>query len=198
MRGKLGTVCMLLGAAMIAAALLLFVSNRYEERAADDSAAQICVQLKAALGGGDSAASKTLPDPYDTEMTVKEIDGYGYIGYLSIPSAGLELPVMSTWDYERLKHAPCRYSGSAKTDDLVICAHNYDRHFGVLKKLAPGDEIGFTDMDGVFRRYSVCAVETLAPGDVDRMENSGYALTLFTCTYGGASRVTVRCDESAN
>jgi sortase A len=40
----------------------------------------------------------------------------------------------------------------------------------------------------------VAEVETLEPTAVEEMTNSGYALTLFTCTYGGQSRVTVRCD----
>ncbi len=48
----------------------------------------------------------TLPDPYDPEMTVVEIDGYGYVGVLTIPALELELPVMSEWDAARLKIAP--------------------------------------------------------------------------------------------
>jgi hypothetical protein len=28
------------------------------------------------------------------------------------------------------------------------------------------------------------------------MSASGYDLTLFTCTYGGAARIAVRCDRS--
>ena len=70
----------------------------------------------------------TLPDPYDPEMTVVEIDGYGYVGVLTIPTLELELPVMSEWDAARLKIAPCRYSGSTKTRDLVIAGHNYTTH----------------------------------------------------------------------
>lgn len=53
---------------------------------------------------------------------------------------------MSQWDYERLKIAPCRYEGSTKSDDLVLLAHNYGKHFGTLKNLVPGDEVFFTDM----------------------------------------------------
>ena len=123
-----------------------------------------------------------------------EIDGYAYIGYISIPSLGLELPVMSSWSYPQLKIAPCRYYGSVKTRDLVIAAHNYSRHFGNIKNLSAGDQVYFIDVEGVISSYEVAEVDTLNPTDVENMTSSGYALTLFTCTYGGQSRVTVRCN----
>lgn len=75
-------------------------------------------------------------DPYATEMTEVEIDGYYYIGYISIPALGMELPVMSDWSYPQLNISPCRYAGSTKTDDLVIAGHNYTRHFGGIKNLS--------------------------------------------------------------
>jgi len=136
-----------------------------------------------------------VPDPYDPTMTVVEIDGYGYIGCLYIPSLGLELPVMSELDTQRLYVAPCRYTGSTKTDDLVIAAHNYTRHFGKLSWLGLGDEVLFVDMDGVTIAYEVVDMQILGPYDVAQMTSGEYDLTLFTCTYGGASRVTVRCDR---
>ena len=98
----------------------------------------------------------------DMEMPTKEIDGETYIGVVEIPSLELSLPVMSDWSYPQLKKAPCRYVGSVYSHDVVICGHNYDRHFGRLKELVPGDEVRFTDMDGNVFRYSVCAVEQLA------------------------------------
>lgn len=133
-------------------------------------------------------------DPYDTEMTVVHIDGNDYVGYVSIPELGVELPVMSQWSYPRLRKAPCRYSGSTKTDDLVILAHNYARHFGGLKELSPGDEVIFTDMNGIVSRYAVVEVDTVSAYSVDEVTSGEYDLTLFTCTYGGKSRVVAFCD----
>ena len=125
-----------------------------------------------------------------------EIDGEVYIGTLDIPALELSLPVMSEWSYPKLKLAPCRYKGSAYRNDLIICAHNYNSHFGRLKELEPGDEIVFTDADGNAFFYSVVTTETLAPTAIDEMESSGWDLTLFTCTIGGAKRVTVRCKQN--
>lgn len=189
---------MVLGAVLVLAALSLFLWNQRENNEAGTSAEKILPQVIEQIetpGAGQEVEEPSYPDPYDPTMTEVEIDGYAYVGYLSIPALELELPVMSEWDYTRLKIAPCRYAGSTKTDDLVICAHNYTRHFGPIRNLTPGDTVTFTDMDGVVWQYEVVAVDILAPTDVEDMTAGDYDLTLFTCTYGGASRVTVRCER---
>lgn len=131
-------------------------------------------------------------------MTEVEIDGYAYVGYLSIPAINLEVPVMGEWDYTRLKIAPCRYAGSAGTGNLVICAHNYTRHFGPIRNLVSGDLVYFTDMDGVIWKYEVVLADLLSSAEVEDMTAGDYDLTLFTCTYSGQSRVTMRCKRMDN
>lgn len=187
---KIGTACMILGAALVLAALSLFLWNQWENYRAGASVEAILPQLEASV----EEKQEELSGPYNTEMTEVEIDGYWYIGYLSIPSLDLQLPVMSDWSYPQLKIAPCRYSGSTKSGNLVIAGHNYARHFSPIKRLTAGDEVYFTDMDGVVTAYQVAEVDTLSPTAVEEMTDSGYPLTLFTCSYGGQSRVTVRCD----
>lgn len=200
MRSKLGTVCMGLGAVLVLAALSLFLWNQRENRMAQASVEeilpQILEQIDLANLPTDPGEEPTYPDPYDPTMRTVEIDGYDYVGYLDMPSIKLRLPVMSQWDYTRLKIAPCRYSGSTKTDNLVICGHNYTGHFGPVQKLVPGDKVYFTDMDGKVWRYTVETVEILPPTDVEEMTAGEYDLTLFTCTYGGQSRATVRCSHT--
>lgn len=187
---------MVLGTALVLAALSLFIWNRNEEMRAGQAAEQILPRLTEQIEDNTAEGNVSpLPDPYDPAMPETEIDGYAYIGYLSIPALQVELPVMSQWDYARLKIAPCRYAGSTKTDDLVICAHNYAWHFGRIGELAVGDEVYFTDVDGIVSRYTVTALETLLPTAVDEMAGGNGDLTLFTCTYGGKKRVTVRCDR---
>lgn len=188
---------MIVGTVLILAALALFVWNQWESRQARLASQRSLEQMLEYLqDAGDS--DPALLDPYDTEMTEVEIDGYAYIGFLSIPSIGLELPVMSEWDYDRLKIAVCRYTGSTKTDDLVIAGHNYNTgHFGALKNLSAGDKVYFTDMDGVVSTYEVAELEVLQPSDVEEMTAGEYDLTLFTCTYTVQSRLAVRCERTA-
>lgn len=195
MRNKLGTICMILGTVLILAALSLFLWNRREAEMAGEAASDILPQVVEQIAE-TAAEAPAPPDPFDPTMTEAEIDGYMYIGYLSIPALGLELPVMSEWDYNRLNIAPCRYSGSTKTDDLVIAAHNFAQHFGGLSGLTGGEQVIFVDMDNVVSTYTVVAVEILAPTAVEEMTNGEYDLSLYTCTYGGRSRVTVRCDRT--
>lgn len=145
----------------------------------------------------DSLLEQIVPhrddDPFNEKMKVVDIDGYGCIGYLSVPALELELPVLSTYDYNRLKLAPCRHYGSAKSHNLVIAAHNYKHHFGYLGNLTAGDLITFTDMDDTVYRYRVTAIEVLPPTAVDQVKDSGDALILYTCNYSGTKRIVVRC-----
>ena len=187
---------MILGTVLILAALSLFLWNRREAEQAGEASESILPQVVEHIAE-TAAEDPAPPDPLDPTMTEAEIDGYMYIGYLSIPTLGLELPVMSEWDYTRLNIAPCRYSGSTKTDDLVIAAHNFAQHFGGLSGLSGGEEVYFVDMDNVVSSYTVVAVEILPPTAVEEMTNGEYDLSLYTCTYGGRSRVTVRCDRTA-
>lgn len=130
----------------------------------------------------------------DMEMPVSRYNGQDYIGILEIPAIDLKISVISEWTYPRLRLAPCRYSGSAYTNDLVISAHNYASHFGRLKELYEGAAVIFTDVDGNVFNYRVGLQETLKPRDVEYMKESDWDLTLFTCTPGGSYRATLRCE----
>lgn len=205
MRRILGTLCVILGAGLLLAAALLAGHNTTEDRSAGQASQQALIHIQEQIQAiEETAPQQTDPyadhiDAFDEEakeMTVREIDGYEYIGYLSIPAFELELPVMSEWDYPRLRVAPCRQYGSTKTDDLVIAAHNYASHFGYLSKLEAGDLLTFTDMDSETIVYEVKAVDILAPTAVSTVRDSDFDLVLYTCTYGGENRVAVFCDRA--
>ena len=132
------------------------------------------------------------------EMPVIEINGQRYIGQLEIPKLGLTLPIMDSWSYPKLRIAPCRYQGSAYKNDLIIAGHNYQRHFGQLKTLVSGDQMIFMDVEGHLFVYEVTEMEVLDPTAVEAMQSGDWDLTLFTCTYGGQSRVTLRCKKIVN
>ena len=130
------------------------------------------------------------------DMPVERIDGIEYVGILQLPALSLELPIASQWSYPVLRKAPARYSGSAYTQDLVICGHNYTSHFGNLSALEPGDPVVFVDMDGNVFQYQVAEQELLNAEDVEAMQEGDWALTLFTCTIGGKNRIVIRCDPA--
>lgn len=198
---KAGILLTTVGAVLIISALLLFFYNRYEDYSAGREAEILLEDIVSAIEATDEAAAPTETEEMtEEEMLLAalpeiEIDGYAYVGYVSIPALELELPVMSEWDYARLKIAPCRQFGSSRTDDLVIAAHNYTKHFGKLTIVEVGTDVFFTDMDGIENHYTVQRVSTLAPEDVDAVLNSGYDLVLYTCTLGGATRVVAFCER---
>lgn len=214
MKRIIGTFFMVLGVLLLVGAAALYGYNRHEQTQAAESAEALMPQVVDAILKNQEAAAtepeETTPletydpdsdvvilptEPEIPEMTVTEIDGYGYIGFVSFPTLGSELPVMADWSYDQLKIAPCRYTGSVFTDDLVLMAHNYWRHFGQINDLRVGDTVTFTDMDGITTYYEVVAVDVLNPTAIEEMTAGEFDLTLFTCTYGGRSRVTVRCDR---
>ena len=210
-RKQEGLLLITIGLLLIAAALFLVSYNLYDELRAEQSARQAVTQLDAYLpaeaapeastnSAGDqeplvSDERTVIPDYVlspNMEMPVETINGIDFIGVLRIPALELELPIISEWNYPNLKTAPCRYSGSAYLNNLIICGHNYTSHFGTLKNLWEGDIATFTDIDGNVFIYKMVERETLNPTDIEGMESGNWDLTLFTCTVGGQSRVTIR------
>jgi sortase A len=190
-RAGLGPLLMALGAALLLSAGLLFLYNVADAGRAAEAALRVADTLTALIEARAEDAAAGEADPSDTVS----VGGEDYLGVLRIPALRLALPVMRDWSYERLKISPCRYSGDTANDTMVIAAHNYKRHFGNIRGLSQGDELTFTDVNGHTIRYAVAKKETLEATDFLDMTASGYDLTLFTCTYGGAARVTVRCDR---
>lgn len=203
----LGILMIILGAAFLAGALLLHMHNREESGDAGTKASAYLSAVRARIPVTTVSPTKapelttpdlTKPRPEDTNMKVVDIDGYGYIGYLKIPSQKIELPVMADWDYTRLKIAPCRQFGSSKAGNLVIAAHNYETHFGKMKDWPLGTEIIFTDMEGHVTYYRLARRELVDPYNVKAVKDSGYPLVLYTCeTYWGGERLVGFCEAIA-
>lgn len=213
-----GTLWMVCGLVLIAAALALAGYNIADEKQAAASASQALAQLQAEIpvvsapqteqtsvnepekkpvSQPDTVGEVEIPDYIlnpEMDMPEQTIDGWNYIGFLEIPALDLSLPIISQWSDAALKAAPCRYVGSAYTNDLVIAGHNYRSHFANLKNVPEGSPVYFTDMDGNRFSYEVTLIETLHSTDVEEMQSGDWDLSLFTCTMNGQYRATVRCN----
>ena len=198
-KGARGIVLILIGLILICAAVLLILYNRWDSDRAGRASQEVLDKLDEDI----SEASPALKMPNFTEkpnreMPTEEIDGYRYIGVLEIPAIDRRLPVMETWDYERLKISPCRYEGSYFEDNLVICGHNYERHFSPIKWVDIGADVYFTTVDGVVYHYVVSNRETVEPTHISEMienDQNEWQLSLFTCNTGGQTRCAVRCQR---
>ncbi|MBQ4560753.1 MAG: sortase [Clostridia bacterium] len=210
MRIKVGLTCIILGSVLILSAMLLYIHNSNEEAEAGQTSQKMLAEVVEAIKERSSNRGFEEKDTLsaneqdsdiesaadENDMLTVEVGGYSYIGYLYIPTLeNLELPCMAQWSYDLLKQAPCRYSGSAMSDDLVLLGHNYTVHFGKLSRLEYGDRVYFTDMDGTVHTYEVLGIDVLKDTDVENMTSGEYDLSLFTCDYSGVNRLTVRCDR---
>lgn len=195
MRKGFGICCIILGVCCLISSLGLFAYNRWEEEKAQDASKNILQDVQENMPEitREESTSEEIHVDIPKEMLTAQVDGYDCIGVLSIPVLELELPVLTDWSYAKLKIAPCHYFGSYYEKDFVIAAHNYQSHFGRLSELQPKDLILFTDISGTVYCYEVVLLETLPANATEEMITSGFDLSLYTCTPGGASRVTVRC-----
>lgn len=192
-RPQRGNLLVAVGLVLLLAAGCLAAYNVWDARRAAAASADALAQMRASSAPVDALSASGM-DP-GRDLPVVTVDGRAYVGVLSIPTLGLELPVQATWSYDNLKASPCRYAGTPYAGGFVVAAHNYAAHFGRVGQLATGDEVSFTDVDGNVFRYRVEALEVLGPDAVAEMTDDEWDLTLFTCTLGGASRVTARCTE---
>lgn len=180
----------MVGFSCILCALSLAAYNKHSNIQAGNFSANVLEQMTPDFI--DQTIQNDLATEVEPPATVITIDGYEYIGRLTMPTLHINLPVMADWSYPQLKLAPCRQFGTVQTKDLVIAAHNYKSHFGLLSQLDIGAPIQFTDSNGT-TCYRVAAVKTLSPQEVDSVQNSGYPLVLYTCTPHGKTRVVVFC-----
>ena len=207
-RSSSGRFFILAGLLCILAAAGLCGYNYWDDQRAGEASEEITEILIKKVE--ENTASKTInlavpghTQPY-RDMATEEVDGYLYIGTIESPTLGMTLPVMQDWDLNWLKKSPCRYTGSYYTNDLVICAHNYRKHFSPFRRLSPGEEIIFRTVDGQVLHYIITNVETVKDTDIESMiandQNSDstnhWDLTLFTCTVGGQARWAIRCERT--
>lgn len=212
-RNFFGTTLIVLGVLSLLGAAGLLGYNLIEEREAGESAQAVLQQiapevinrtppkyedLQGSLPGSLPMTDIEIPNYIlnpQMDMPEKEYDGRSYVGVVAIPALNVELPVLADWSRSGAKIAPCRYSGTAYLDNLVICAHNYSSHFGRLNTLKTGELVYFTDMDGNLFTYEVVSFEILQPNQIEEMCDEQWDLTLFTCTLGGRTRFTIRCEK---
>ena len=204
MRKWIGVLCVCLGVACLLGAAGVVVYNQWEDENAEKLTQDLLADVQSIMAEqplpGDTEIppeeTEVLPDATEklpTQMPTVKVGSYDCIGILSVPVLDMEWPVLTDWSYTKLKKAPCLYYGTYYEKDFVIAAHNYKSHFRKLPQLQAGDLVIFTDVTGVDHYYEVVLLETLPPEATLEMITSGFDLSLYTCTPGGASRVTVRC-----
>lgn len=208
MSNIIGKILVLLGTVLIITALGLLTYNGNENREAEKASYSVLTDIKICVEESKELETKKEQSSSLTGAenifipvieTEKEeyinINGYDYIGYISIPKINTELPIMADWDYDRLKIAPCRHFGTLSDDNIVIAGHNYISHFGKLTDLNIGDEVIFTDALGEKYLYKVGEISSVVSTSVETVKDSEWELVLYTCNYSGNARIAVFCEK---
>ena len=136
----------------------------------------------------DAASSPPGADTYRAPT-------YTVIGILSMPTLGIQLPVIGECSDELLKISCCRISGivTDKPIRLVIAGHRISRHFGALETLELDDQIAFTTMDNVTYYYSLSEkAEIHKTGGAEVLAATGWDITLLTCKVDNTMRTMLR------
>lgn len=213
-RRQLGLAFIILGAALIFAALSLFAYNKYDDykssKVANETLADIGETIpyvdtldRIAKKGynttpikedSDKEGQETMGSTTVENMETITVNGIEYIGIVNIPAMNITLPVTKGWSYPLMKRAACCYDGSAQMGNMIIVAHNLPSYFKGLQNLNTGDNIIFIDAAGNEYVYEILQTEILGAYDVEgcRAGSDEWDITLFSCTYGGRQRVTVR------
>lgn len=198
-RKKKYIVMIISGIACLGIAAYFLANNLEEDDQARENSAEIIEMLREAPQEEDS---NLIPEEMEEdedigngsadEMDVIMDGDTAYVGTIVLPKLGIELPVAADLSYPQLRVSPCRYKGTVTGNSMIIAAHNYKSHFGGIKNVKKGDKAQFVDVHGNVYNYEAIETEILKPNDFEGMDSGDWDLTLFTCTIGGAKRVTVR------
>lgn len=197
-RRTVSNILLITGLLLLLGAGGLYFYNLNESSDYEEAAMELAGRIKTEISLVRADNTEEVTPILQSEMVTKQIDGSVYDGYLTIPKINLEMAVYDTWNDSYLRKSVCRYYGSPATDDLIIAGHNYSTGFRKLRDLAPGDEVFFTDMGGNTIKYEVRLTEVIDGTDIDGMISGGWDLSLYTCTYGGEARFTVRCGRAGS
>lgn len=130
----------------------------------------------------------------------KTYGGFDVSATIEIPKINLSLPILSKETKKSLETAVAvRYPENAVLNtegNVVIAGHNYRNgtFFSNLKKVALGDTIYITDLDGNRVAYNIYNIFEAAENDTsfyNRDTNGAKEITLTTCTDDSTARLIV-------
>ena len=186
---QLERFCLAAGAILLSLSIYIWMTKSMEAKEVLKQDQDLVQMIQEAwTDQPDSASVLHQPKTSSQDELVSE----NYLGILTIPSIGLELPVLNSWSQEDMNSVPCRYYGSVEEENLVIAAHNSWQHFGNLDQVQYGDQAYLqTGKDKVIA-YELKDIQILEPDQTETMLSSDYDLSLYTCTRDALRRYTLR------
>lgn len=127
-------------------------------------------------------------------MPVLEINGEDFIGLIDISGTERQLPICGLWNDESVKKYPCRYTGSAYDNTLIIGGYDNYEQFSIIKTLAIGQVVKITDVFGSVFAYTVKSIDVSPQATEEKLKNNKYNLSLFVKDMETNNYIIVRCN----
>ncbi len=129
--------------------------------------------------------------------------GFNMIGSIRIPKTGLQSVILEESSPKAMEVSICRMYGPAinEVGNVVLIGHNFKNGtlFSDNKKLAVGDKIYLTDLNGKEVEYTIYKKYTTTVEDFDyavRDTDGKREISLSTCTDDTKSRLIIWAKES--
>ena len=188
-----------------------YVYSEVQKNACEAVSQDILIDISMDNTISDKPLVVALDDTEVVENNAQVLDGkytdeygntYTYESILSIPSLGIEYPVLSETSEELLKISINKFWGGSPNSvgNYCIVGHNYKsgKMFGKLSQMKSGDTIKLTDLSGKTLEYKVYDRYVVDPENVactSQITNGLKEVTLITCTNGGKQRLIIKCRE---
>jgi len=190
-RTQLGVIAVVLGLLLSFGGAAIYASYEKQAAAAEQNAVYFLMALEEEIR--HNQLQTVVTEAPSGQMPRTALQEQPFLGVLQAEEAGIRLPVLDNWSYERLELGPCRWSGSLEEGNLILLGHNYQGHLADLDQLEPGDPVSFTDVNGQTTTFLVEAAQVIAPHETEALSQPDCPLTIFTCTPGGQNRYVVWC-----
>lgn len=188
---KITTIVMVLGAALIIAAMATVIIHHVSQNSYRDNVQQIVKDIYELIPDVEDAVPEISSD---ITMPVMEIDGYDFTGIIEVPAYGKTLPVYGGWQKNKLKRFPCRYTGSIYDGSLIIGASENTGQFDITKLITGGDEVLFTDMTGLRYPYVVTDIYMTKDVSTENLRAQKADLLLFIKSSFGSDYMLISCE----
>ena len=145
-------VLLIVGALLIVSACGMLLAKRLIDKSAIKRHEEVVERLRALWQDGEIGLLEEGEDP---KMPAIEIDGVDYIGRISVERFGADVAVTSDWNTGWTSALFCRAAGSLYDKTLVVGANNDAGQFDFFYRVDAGDQVRFTDAEGVTYVYEV-------------------------------------------
>lgn len=131
-----------------------------------------------------------------------EVKGYKVVGIIKIPKINIEYPILEKTTDEAMKYSVTHFWGDKVNaiGNYTIAGHNNidGTMFGNTDKLAEGDIIELTGLDGKKVQYTIFKQYIIDPEDVNCVKSvkaGTREVTLITCKNGHKNRLVTKARE---